>query len=417
MKSFTAAAAALILLGAGSTAFAAAAPDPANPDDWKVLYPLEYYSSLGSADDLDDPEDPNFGYGHGSQAKFMGKSIMNAQRSGGQNATCFSCKSARFNDMEKEYGSDVFSGTKSTKYGAMMRTEDFWSCTTCHSDMKRPAASSGRQIITPAIFGPELFSKLPPKAAVCAQCHNNLAPWSDSRIIVSNAAIKKGKTAYRYGWDPDAMIRATLEDASPAGVRYPEGKTYEMSKSAGAKTDKNLGIYLIANGSHADAELFMGSVHYKMNVGCADCHMPVMEDKTGKKYRSHDSSKSVLNSKASMQYCLSCHKTESIKTVGDMANFVRAAQKKLGEKDIAVAKALDKTFELLKKAAETKGFDKARLEKAKLNYATASYYKEYVYGNRGATPGEKVAHNPELAPKYLEKALSLLEETDKLLQN
>ena len=48
-----------------------------------------------------------------------------------------------------------------------------------------------------------------------------------------------------------------MEDAQPEGVRYPEGKTYEMTKYAHAKTDKKLGIYLIANGNHADAEVYM----------------------------------------------------------------------------------------------------------------------------------------------------------------
>ncbi len=408
-----------VLFGVFITNAACAAPDPDTykARDWSKQYPLEYYSSLGSADDLDDLGDPNFGYGHGSQAKYMIKSIEKANKSGGLNATCFSCKTARFNDMYTVYGDEVFSGQKSTKYSAMLSPLDFWSCETCHADMTKPAATAGAQLITTKIFGKELFNKLPPKSAVCAQCHNNLAPWSDSRIIPSVIAIKEKKTAYRYGWEPEGLIKATLEDAQPEGVRYPEGKTYEMTKYAHAKTDKKLGIYLIANGNHADAEVYMDSVHYKLNVGCADCHMPIVEDKTGTRYRSHDSSKSALNSKASMQYCLGCHTSDKVKTVKDMVAYVRNAQKSVAEKDAAVAKKQDETFDLLKVAIEGKKLDEKAINEAKFKYAVAAYYKEFVYGNRGATPGEKVAHNPEKNRRYLEKALSVLDEAQTILKN
>ncbi len=298
---------------------------PADNTNWKQTYPLEYYSAFGSADHLDDLQDPNFGYGHASQGLALMKSIEASNKKSGLNATCFSCKTARFNDLYKKYGDEVFTGKPSVKFAQSLVAEDFWSCTTCHADMKNPAKSVGAQIITPSIFGKEMFGKLPPKVAACAQCHNNLTPWSDSRIAPAKDLMAKGKTAYRYGWGAEGMIRATLEDAVPAGVRYPEGKTYETSPAAHAKTDKEKGIYLIANGNHADAEMFVGSVHYKQGVGCADCHMPFVKDRVGTEYRSHDSSKSLLNSKASMQYCLTCHASKGVKNVRDMVNYVRRA--------------------------------------------------------------------------------------------
>lgn len=393
----------------------AAKKTPYDAKAWATLYPREYYSSLGSADHLDDPNDPNFGYGHGSQGKYMMKSIKAAKETGGQNATCFSCKTARFNDIYRAYGDEVFEGKKSPKYAEMLRIEDFWSCDTCHSDIKHPAASVGAQLMTPGIFGKELFEKLPPKTAACAQCHNNLSPWSDSRIVPAKKMMDAKKSAYRYGWDADALIKATLEDAVPTGVRYPEGKTYETSPAAHAKTDKALGIYLIANGNHADAEVFADSLHAKMGVTCADCHMPVVEDQQLGTYRSHDSSKSVLNSKASMQYCLTCHTNDKVKTVKDMTDYVRAAQADIAKRDAIVAEKLDQTFDRLKAAITSGKVDAKVIETAKRNYATASYYKEFIYGNRGATPGEKVAHNPQMNRELLEKAAKLLDDTMAML--
>ena len=404
------------LLAMTGTAIVAAEPgaDAFKAKDWKDVYPNEYYSSLGSADDL---HDPSFGYGHGSMAKYMLRSIKSANEKGvGQNATCFSCKTARFNDIHKVYGDEAFSGKKSPKFSGMLAADDFWSCETCHSDMKNPGTSVGARIITASLFGKELFDQFPPKVAACAQCHNNLSVWSDSRIVPATDLLKTGRTAYRYGWDPDGLIKATLEDAVPEGVRYPSAKTYEMAPSSYAKTDKDLDIYLIANGSHADAEFFMGSIHYKLGMGCADCHMPVTEDRNGNPYRSHDASKTPLNSRASMQYCLSCHKSEKVKNIPDMVRFVEAAQSRAAELDKAVADKLDETFVMLKDAITAKKLSEDTLAKARFGYARASYFKEYVYGNRGATPGGKVAHNPELMKKYLEDALRIIDETQALLK-
>ncbi|MFR5428652.1 MAG: ammonia-forming cytochrome c nitrite reductase subunit c552 [Parasutterella excrementihominis] len=395
----------------------AQAPIPEKINDWKNTYPLEYYSILAGADDIDDLDDKNFGYSHSNMAINLMKSIAASQKAGGLNATCFSCKSVRFNDIYKKYGNEVFQGKKSVNYAEMLRPTDFWSCETCHADMTNPKNTVGAQILTPSLFGKALFDKLPPKAAACAQCHNNLAPWSDSRIIIAENALKNGKYAYRYGWDPDGMIKATLEDAMSAGVRYPEGKVYETSPAAHAKVDKELGIYLIANGNHADAELYMDSIHYRMNVGCADCHMPFVKDRLGTtSYRTHNASKTPLNSRASMEFCLTCHKNDSVKNVKDMVGFVKAAQAKVAAKDKVVADLLDQTFVLLQKAIKEQKLSKESIEAAKFNYAKASYYKEYVHGNRGATPGGKVAHNPELSHKYLDQAADLLRETQKLLQ-
>ncbi|KTE91548.1 ammonia-forming cytochrome c nitrite reductase subunit c552 [Desulfitobacterium hafniense] len=386
------------------------------PIDWKSMYPAQYYSSLGSADHLDDVETvpKTGGYGHGSQSKYMPISIE--QKNGEINATCISCKSSKFNELYEKYGNEVFNATPSAKYAEIMTAEDWWSCGTCHSDMTDPAGSVGAQIVTAELFGKELFDKLDPKTAACSQCHNNLSPWSDSRIVNGSDILNSGKSPYRYGWDPDALIKATLEDAVPDASRYPNGKTMELSAAAHAKVDESTGTYLIANGNHADAEMFQGSLHEQLGVSCTDCHMPTLEDRSGEPYTSHDASKSVLNSEASMNYCLSCHSSQGLETVKDMYNYVRNAQAELAEKDAAVADKLDETYGYIEAAVKGGTVSNEVLDKARFNYAVAAYYKEYVYGNRGATPGEKVAHNPKMSHKYLERAIALLDETIEMLR-
>lgn len=400
-------------------AASAQATEPASDQQWAQRYPNEYYSLQGSADHMDDPHDKAGGYGHGSMAKYLManlRTLQNSKQKNLINETCFSCKSSSFNDLYKRNGNKVFSNQSDIDYEKVLKAEDYWSCGTCHSDINNPKGTVGAKIFLAPTIGKSLFAKLSPNSAVCAQCHNDLSIWAGARIVDTAKYIAENKDIYRYGWDPDSMIKATIEDALPSGVAIPGGKVYSTSKAAHAKTDKNLGIYLFADGSHADAEVYVDGPHYKMNVGCADCHMPVVEDRLGNKYRSHDASKSVLNSKAAMQYCMTCHKNETVKTPKDMIDFVKAAQQKVALKDKAVADKLDETFELLKKAIEENKLPAESLEKAKFNYARASYFKKFVYGNRGATPGEKVAHNPQKHHDYLDQAIVILDEVQQSLK-
>ena len=54
---------------------------------------------------------------------------------------------------------------------------------------------------------------------------------------------------------------------------------------------------------------------------------------------------------------LGCHTSDKVKTVKDMVAYVRNAQKSVAEKDAAVAKKQDETFDLLKVAIEGKKLD------------------------------------------------------------
>ena len=101
--------------------------------DQKEVYPLEYYSVLAGMDDIDDLHD----------------------------VTCFSCKTATFNTVYKKYGDKVFQGQPSPEYTGMLKSIDFWSYETCHENVNNPKASVDTQIMSPKLFGKELFDKLP----------------------------------------------------------------------------------------------------------------------------------------------------------------------------------------------------------------------------------------------------------------
>ena len=80
-------------------AFAQTKETGVTAQDWKNVYPLEYYSILAGMDDIDDLKDPNFGYSHGNMAINMMKAIEKAKSKKELNATCFSCTSSSFNNI------------------------------------------------------------------------------------------------------------------------------------------------------------------------------------------------------------------------------------------------------------------------------------------------------------------------------
>jgi len=44
--------------------------------------------------------------------------------------------------------------------------------------------------------------------------------------------------------------------------------------------------------------------------------------------------------------------------------------------------------------------DEKAINEAKFKYAVAAYYKEFVYGNRGATPGERETLRDEESDRW-----------------
>lgn len=179
-------------------------------------------------------------------------------------STCVSCKGAVFNDWHDEYGDDVFydryNEDTGNRYANDIEKEDVWSCRTCHGDISNPAGSLGAQIITfTEMFGRNLAGVADPGEAVCGQCHNGLGPWNNLRILDGVDLESANISAYRYGFDPESLIKATLEDATES-FESPLGKTWEPTDGSHAHCDEPPDIYRLDNGGHFEVEIFQGSV-------------------------------------------------------------------------------------------------------------------------------------------------------------
>lgn len=380
--------------------------------EWKTRYPAQYYSFAGGADDMDDMggyiTDTGNTHSHATLFANMGPFAK---------STCISCKSVAFNDWYDEYGYDVFyeryNEDTGDRWAQLLQGEDVWSCDTCHADIDNPTESVGAQIMTFETFGGDLLDQLDPQTAACGQCHNGLGPWNNLRILDGVDLSTTEVSAYRYGCDPGALLKATLEDATPTS-ESPNGKTYSPTTGSHAQCDEELDIYRIDNGGHFDVEIFQGSVMQQAGLTCTSCHMPQVTTVSGETYTSHDASGSPLDSYAALTGCLDCHKNQGIETQEDMVQFVRDKQQELADRDAEVAAKQDEVYEILRTAILSGDFDEETLDEARYDYAAAAYYKEYVF-NEAEKAGEKVAHNPDMSFKYLDTAMALLEDAVALL--
>jgi nitrite reductase (cytochrome c-552) len=234
--------------------------------------------------------------------------------------------------------------------------DDFWDCKTCHDDNMDSTVSS--QIAFYNILGKDMKSQVSDKVNVCAQCHNGIVVYQD--LIDENTDLEDFNP-YRYGKDPDGLLRAFKED----------GANPEIDEATGIAT------YMAI---HSYVENFSGSVHESMGLSCTDCHMPETTSKDGKTYTAHNASGSPLMNEVALEKCLTCHgQQDGIDTTTGMFYYVRQKQT-----DVATAKgvAQDKLGTLydaiLARVESGDSAHKVALEKAKDMYTTADFYLEWA---------------------------------------
>lgn len=387
-----------------------AAPAVASEDDssdWSTVYPLEYWSFANGGGDTEDLAvvGDRQGFSHATMAKYMFDDVKASD--GSYRGVCMACKSPKFNELYEEYGDEVFSAEGSPAFAEAIEAGDYWDCTTCHSDMTNPAGSVGAQIQLFPRLGATLCDQLDPKTAACGQCHNNANRWMSGLMTSMDEADTYDP--YRYGWDADSMMRAQLEDQGDKAKKV---------------IDEESGVWVVNHGGHPDVEMFQGSVMQQAGLTCVDCHMPQDESVGGTTYTSHNASQSPTSSAAALATCIECHTNQGIETIDEMKEYVRSAQAEVAALDGQVVENLASLNEAIK-TAKAAGATDETLDAARESYAQAAFYRDYVLGNngsspvnaggRGTTPGEKVAHNPQMSREYLQRAIAVCEDASAAL--
>lgn len=279
---------------------------------------------------------------------------------------CISCKSSKFNEIYAQQGAAAYGNVYNGEARSIVNDE-YWDCAMCHNGTPS-AATVSPQLVYFQALGEGLADKLDPKMAVCAQCHNSY----DYRSSIKTEEDLETFKPYRYGNDVDAVFKSAYED----GVNF---------------ADNELGLpesYAV----HVNIEGYMGTTHYQMGVTCVDCHMPKTTDaETGKSYRSHFSANSPLESEDSLNYCLTCHKSQGIESTEAMVDFVRAKESAFAS-DLETLKAdIDSYGTDLSNAIASGSMSEDAISQAKEDYARATWYYQVMITGPYESAGSQIA--------------------------
>lgn len=367
--------------------------------DWIEAYPDQYATYL-----TDKWRDGGGGYkteGQYNHTHYMLRQNMEdmfktieKDQPGYMKITCIACKSSAYNDLYEKYGEDTFElGLGEINLDEEM--EAAWDCEACHVSIDdltvRPGISAWDELSEGA------FDDQAPETLACAQCHNS---WGN--ILKFAAGDERGLTVqdfhpYQYGYDADALYKEYAEDGSTR-VQF----------------DEETGLVNV-NTTTYDVENFAGSVHQNLGLTCASCHMPKQENGQKQEFTSHNASGSVLENVTALEYCLTCHESQGVKSTDEMVEYVHAAQNEFADAKAEVDAMLETLEGKLLAAIEDGSLDQATLNKARDDYNRATYYVSYAASYVHGRDGVKIAHNPEGMMSYVQQAKKMAEDSLTLL--
>ncbi len=190
---------------------------------------------------------------------------------------CWGCKSADYPALTAQYGQKEFDTMRWSE--AARKTEHPVACIDCH-DPESPdfALRLTRPWLEEAITAQgKTLADFDMRSLVCAQCHSEYyfeGPFTENRIVFPWSA----------GFRPEDAL--AHKDA--------EGFSDWTHVRTGA------GVHKV---QHPEFEYYQGSVHARMNLSCADCHMPRVKDAQGNEYTQHWLTSPLKHIEASCQRC------------------------------------------------------------------------------------------------------------------
>ena len=346
--------------------------------DYKSVFPDEVNSFLQGAQEAES-EDNGYVHSHATLAEHV--ELMLPQE--GSSMACIACKSTDFNALYAQDGKQAFADDATDYIG----NGKYWDCNVCHTDT--PGSTLHPNLVLYQLIGKTALNQISTEEATCAQCHNAVGRYGRAWLANYDGDLED-IDPYRYGYDPDSLKRAFLED----GVKA----THE--------DDTGADVFIT---QHPDIEIFQGSVHEQLGLTCVSCHMPKKTDEDGNVYTSHDASSTPLENEEALEFCLSCHKDQGVNSTDEMRSFIESAEADLGSKEQVVKEKIAQAKQLLAKATSEGGVDDTTLNQAREQYATAKWYNVYAHGS-AEKAGQKVAHNPTAERFYQQKAADLLDQ-------
>lgn len=357
-------------------------------EKWRSEYPLEVDSFFDGMDEVEAWD----GKVH-SHAMLYANVPVSAADPQTNGTACIACKSTTGTKLYEEMGLDSFS----QPWDEYEDSIDWWDCGLCHVDAT-PGGELHYNGMAATAFGGTLLDSIDQKQAVCGQCHNYYGA-----VYTRGGLMKKMQSGevdynsvdpYRYGTDPESLMKAALEDG------------YEMN------VDPETGIATF-QANHPEIEIFQGSVMQEEGLACIDCHMPTKTSEDGQPYTSHNASSSPLENEEALEFCLTCHTEQGVESTDEMKQFVKDAQQSVADLEAQFTEKQTQLHGLIKDATAAAEESDA-LNEARDLYTRGTWYVRYADGG-GDFKGQKVAHNPYGEREYVQQAIDMMDQGIALL--
>ena len=254
-------------------------------EEWGKHYPRQYASwkETSKSEKIDDmlkkkPQLPILWAGYAFSKDYNAprghfyavQDVVNTLRSGAPVSpitgplptACWSCKSPDVPRLMQEVGEKEYFTGKWARYGSEVVNPI--GCADCHDSktgeltlsrpyLKRGLAASGVDVAK--------LSKSDMRSLVCAQCHSEY--YFKKTEEADAKGEKKVIMTVTFPWDKG--FKGEDIEAYYDGMNFSDW-THAISKTPMLKAQ------------HPDYELFVGGIHGRRGVTCADCHMPSKRD-------------------------------------------------------------------------------------------------------------------------------------------
>ena len=286
-------------------------------------------------------------------------------------ANCLTCKTADFTKLVNEMGEDAYSLDFETVFAD---AHENVGCYTCHEEKFMDGELVVTHDYTAAAIGDEMGDAIAPAIAVCGQCHTEYYFKPENKA-----------TNVPY------QDIASMDPAAELAYYDEMGFADWVQESTGTPLLKV---------QHPEIETILGegSVHAKMGLTCADCHMEQAEAEDGTAYPSHYL-QSPLNSTVLLDRCAACHKDT------DMAEKVHAIQDEVTAREKEVGQKLSDLKDALAAAVSGGEYTEEELDAIRALHRTAQWFFDYDY-----VENSEGAHNSALAKKCLDTAEETIDE-------
>ncbi|MEJ6949494.1 ammonia-forming cytochrome c nitrite reductase subunit c552 [Natronospora cellulosivora (SeqCode)] len=368
-----------------------------DPDHWRDEYPAIYASYMRNSEEADDQIEfggdqqidyiekypdievlyEGFGFAKeyfSARGHIHSLEDVLAIRRPKPGASCLACKTAAYEGMYEEHGEALFA----MDFDEMGEQAEYpITCYSCH----RNEPGEIHVTVPHAELGFEkLDFELERGTENCAQCHVNYYFNQETKAVV-------------LPWDEGITLEdyeKYFDDRDIADWEHPRTGTPLLKVQ------------------HPEFEMYHNSVHHRLGMDCASCHMPRLTDENGEEYVSHWWTSPL---KTTEESCMGCHGVQFDSTE-ELEEWVFDLQQEVEDKQVETSSLLVELVEGLAEGIENDQLDEDTIEELRSIHRRAQLRWDFIFAENSTG-----SHNFDLAHRLLDEAIEITQEGLDILEN